>query len=182
MRSGFAAVAIVLVTAPCRASGMDDYNQIAEVYRAHDFAQVVALSTQALATAPPDDALRGGFHHLRGAAEMNLQRWPEAVADLDQSLAALEGSDDLKVKFADVVTGLYWERGLAKAHATGCGDALADYNASLARDPKNAQVLTDRGVCYDVLGRQEDARADAAAALMLDPGNEDAQHLRDRLK
>jgi Flp pilus assembly protein TadD len=182
MRVGLVAVALVAMTLPCTASQMDDYNRVAELYRAHDFDQVITLSTQALKAATPGDPFGAGFYHLRGAAEMNLARWTQAVSDLDSSLTAYQSSDDLKTKFADVITGLYWERGIAKAHATGCADAVADYNTALARDPKHAQAFADRGVCYAVLGRPDDARADATAALALEPDNQDARHLRDSLK
>jgi tetratricopeptide (TPR) repeat protein len=53
-------------------------------------------------------------------------------------------------------------------------EAITYYDRALRLDPRNADVVTDRGTCFRNMGMADEAVAEYHRALKLDPSNQDA--------
>src|SRR5205823_6500107 len=89
---------------------------------------------------------------LRGLANLRLQKYDQALADLDKALSGRDGAGARRER-AELHAGFRrWEL------------AAADYTEALGRRPDNPRALLGRARVYAVLGRKE-AIADYARLI-----------------
>jgi tetratricopeptide (TPR) repeat protein len=104
-----------------------------------------------------------------------LERWEEAVADLDRTLA-LETRVGL----------IYFQRGKARWQASDEDEdtraAILDYTRAVELGADEAEILTWRAEAYVCLDEHQAALADAERVLALDPDCGEAMHMRARCK
>lgn len=113
-------------------------------------------ATLALALTPNDPALMID----RAEAEGSLQRYREAIDDLDHALAI-----DPRRTEAFVLRASAWR------HLDNLEVATSDIERALALDPDNAEALLERGILRQRTGNQTGARADWQRAIHLDPNS-----------
>jgi serine/threonine protein kinase/Flp pilus assembly protein TadD len=70
--------------------------------------------------------------------------------------------------------GVYDELGAVNEHLGKRADAVRAYTEAVRLAPKEARLLVKRGWAYEGLGRLDDAAADFAAVLKLDPAHAEA--------
>lgn len=123
--------------------------------------EAIDLYSQALAL--EKDA---GWHQNRGVAYLYSRDLDRALADF-RAADLLEPTPKTGELVCETSARMTNTPGQMTAAVKWCTDALA-------RDPKSAEVLAWRASAYDVLGKPELARADASAALALDPTSDHA--------
>jgi tetratricopeptide (TPR) repeat protein len=117
-------------------------------------ARAFAATTLALSLTPDDVELLID----RAAALGTMERFGEAVADLDRALASDPGRPD-----ALVFRAAAW-RNLDRAEP-----ARRDVEQALALDPGNAEALLERGILRQLAGDTEGARMDWERAIEIAP-------------
>jgi tetratricopeptide (TPR) repeat protein len=113
-------------------------------------------ATLALALSPSDPELMID----RAEAEGSLQRYHEAIDDLDHALAI-----DPRRTEAFVLRASAWR------HLNNLEVATSDIEHALALDPDNAEALLERGILRQRTGNQAGARDDWQRAIHLDPNS-----------
>jgi tetratricopeptide (TPR) repeat protein len=113
-------------------------------------------ATLALTLAPNDAALRID----RATVEGSMQRYHEAIDDLDRALAI-----DPRRAEAFVLRASAWR------HLNNLEVAGSDIEHALAIDPDNADALLERGILRQRTGNLTGARADWQHAINLDPNS-----------
>jgi tetratricopeptide (TPR) repeat protein len=94
----------------------------------------------------------------RGETYTQLERYDEAVADLNRAIE-LDPSLDWAIA----------ARGLAYLAMKRYHEALEDLGHALERDPDNAWAIARRGETYRLMGRYDEALAEFSRALQSDP-------------
>ena len=107
----------------------------------------------------------------RGVVYNNLHDYDHAIADATSVITQVPSNDPLAAK-------AHCNRGFAilgKDNANNLKSdvpsAIADFDQSLAIDPKLAVAYADRGRAYLLLGHNDEAVADFTQALTLDPSS-----------
>lgn len=139
------------------------YNRGIAYGRSGDSGKAVDDFTHAIGLTPGDAKL----FVARGLGLFQLKRDKEAMADFS---AAIE----IEPKNA----GAHYFRGLLYSHlGTGNADdaAIADMSAVIAADPKRAKAYFIRGILHERKHDMDQARADLAKSLDIEPGNAAAQ-------
>ncbi len=95
---------------------------------------------------------------LRGRALYLLDRYEEALADLDRAIEL--GPDD---KYALTY------RGEVRTWIGRHGEALADLDQAIALDPDYSRAPASRGETYQLMGRYDEAVTDLTRAIELNP-------------
>lgn len=130
-----------------------------------DRAEVAA--THALALAPGD----AGVLVLRARSRAGQRRFAEAIADLDQAIAA-------DPKIADA----YVFRASALRRLEALDSAAADIDRALALDPLHPEALLERGMIRRLKGDDAGARSDWASLVDADPKTPAAEQARRNLE
>ena len=109
--------------------------------------------------------LRGGepsmlisLLHERAAALGHLEKYDEAIADMDRAIT-----------LDDTGAGLYDLRGYFNAHYQRNEQALKDYGSALRLSPGSARSLSNRCALFIEQVDFQSARADCGAAIKSDP-------------
>lgn|GEM_PF-2824684 len=121
--------------------------------------------------------VRGTIRTWRGSAlaasgKDPWQAWATARSDLDRAMAELDpGFSDIRVRRGLLYLEIFAHgRSGADPQANKAfNDALADLNAALLRDPRNADALLARGRLYELAGDHAGAARDSDAAKLLQP-------------
>jgi tetratricopeptide (TPR) repeat protein len=121
---------------------------------AGDASRAYAAATLALSLSPDDADLLID----RSVAAATLERYGDAVSDLDHALARDPKRDDALVF-----------RGAAYRHLDQIDRATEDIDHALQIDPDNADALLERGILRQRQGNREGARADWERAIALAP-------------
>lgn len=124
-------------------------------------------STHALALAPGD----AGVLVLRARSRAGQRRFAEAIADLDQAIAA-------DPKLADA----YVFRASALRQEGALDSAAADLDKALALDPRHPEALLERGIIRGLKGDDTGARADWRTLVDADPKTPAAEQARRNLE
>jgi tetratricopeptide (TPR) repeat protein len=95
----------------------------------------------------------------RGDAFIWSHQYEKGIADLDRVVAMKPGD-------ADALNARCFSRALV---GKDLDKALADCNAALDIDPKNAMILDSRGFVYFRMGQDDKAMVDLKAALKIQP-------------
>jgi tetratricopeptide (TPR) repeat protein len=103
----------------------------------------------------------------RAIAELNAQRYPQAVALLDPFIEAHPTNE-----YALLLRGN--ARRLAGEHEA----AITEYTRALAVNPIYFNAFLNRGTSYHELGRADEALADSDRAIEADPQNARGYHMR----
>ncbi|HET9390827.1 MAG TPA: tetratricopeptide repeat protein [Steroidobacteraceae bacterium] len=122
--------------------------------------EAIASYDQALALQPRDPLTLC----KRGRLLVSLQRLPEALNDFEAAVALAPGDLDA-----------HFQRGVVLVHLERPADALQSFDRVLATDSAtSAETLNNRGVVLVQLGRFEQAHADFARAIALQPRHREA--------
>jgi tetratricopeptide (TPR) repeat protein len=105
--------------------------------------------------------------HLASVLALRQAGWEAAVALATRALAVRPGHPEVLAN-----------RGAALRVLGRYDEALADYDAALASDPRSALAHNNRGVALGALGRHEEALEAYAQALALVPDYVDAHYNR----
>lgn len=110
--------------------------------------------------------------HCRALALVALGRYAEAATALEALAKTLSDADTF------IRVAVRAQAGLAWVNAGKTEPAIADFDAALALDPENADVLIDRAQAHATAGDYWDAIADLDKAVALAPGDGLAHALR----
>jgi tetratricopeptide (TPR) repeat protein len=106
-------------------------------------------------------------HNNRGAAQLELRLWKEALASFDRAIA-------LKQEYAEA----HYNRGNALKELERWEQALGSYERALSLKPAYPQAHSNRGVVLAALGRFEASIASFDAAIALAPDVAQAHYNR----
>ena len=124
---------------------------------------------KAIDLSPP--ASSGVAYFYRGYAFLRVQNYPRALDDLNQ--AEKHQPDNADILLA---------RGEVEQAQESYEAALRDFDEFSKRAPKDARGLVWRGLVLETTGQTAEALAAMEKALALDPGNETARAVRNRLR
>jgi len=112
------------------------------------------------------------WHALLDRSRMHLDRadWAAGLSDLELVIAL--GRDSAEIRN---------DRGVCYFELEIYKEALADFDATLQRNPKYAQAYINRGNCYRKQAMHEEARQDYGRAIELDAKNSKAYNNRGAL-
>ena len=136
--------------------------QALDAHNRHDYPASIELYSQLLESDSRPAVVSLVLIH-RGMALFSLGKYKEAHRDFE---AAVQEGTDLKRAFH--------YRGVSFRQRGDDAAALADFTASLERDPFQFDVLMSRGQTYFRLGNLEDALRDCDTALSIEPESESA--------
>lgn len=131
-----------------------------------DFAGSVAEYSNALKINPK----RGALYLQRGLAYLELEKFQEALSDLNNAFEMDKGN-----RLAILVC-----RGRAFTGLKKFDSALADFNLAIKEDPKFALAFISRADAYLCMADDDKALSDLEEALSLDPKQPRAYFLRAR--
>jgi tetratricopeptide (TPR) repeat protein len=133
---------------------------------------VIPVLTEAITKAGPTDPKLAGLYYDRGAAYYGKQKYGEAAADFEKSLA-IKGA---AVKPEDAET--YGAAALAYSKVgTDAGNtrAAALYTKAIALNPAKSEYLLSRGDLNFAAKKYDEAAADYAAYAAKNPGKPEVQ-------
>jgi tetratricopeptide (TPR) repeat protein len=131
------------------------YGQAGQAWlMAGDASRAYAAATLALGLSPDDPDLLID----RSIAAATLERYRDAISDLDHALSVDPRRDDALVF-----------RGAAYRHLNRLDMAQDDIDHALLLDPDNADALLERGILRQRQSNPEGARADWERAIALEP-------------
>ena len=110
-------------------------------------------------------------YFYRGYAFLRVQNYQRALDDLNQ--AEKHQPDNADILLA---------RGEVEQAQESYEAALRDFDEFSKRAPNDARGLVWRGLVLETTGQTAEALAAMEKALALDPGNETARTVRDRLR
>lgn len=140
---------------------------------AGEFAAAEAPLRKAVAL-QPDESM---WHNNLGWLLVQTGRYKEALRSFERSLE-LDGANERALSNRRLALALLARRAdSAAARAEHLGRVMQRVEAAIARDPTDANALLERATAELVLGRLEDARADALRASVAD--NAEADFLLD---
>jgi tetratricopeptide (TPR) repeat protein len=113
----------------------------------------------------------GIARYYRGYAFFKLNKYPEALADLNEAQRLQPNNSDIYLARGDV------EQALENYDA-----ALRDFDEFSKRAPKDVRGPNSRGSVLEAMGRSPEALTAFESALALEPGNTYALDERDRLR
>jgi adenylate cyclase len=100
-----------------------------------------------------------GVHYLYGAALINVGRPQEAIAELQK---AIRFNPHCKAEY-------YWNLGFAYLLAGRYEEAISAYKKALQRSPNSNIPHVWLAITYSMMGREKEARAEAAEVLRINP-------------
>ena len=136
------------------------------------FSEAVGDRARALMLDPRNEtlAIRLATAHVeRGRQSTSAGRIDAAIADFED--AALFQPESVALN--DVLVLLYTQRGKVRLKARDAA-ALDDFNAALAREPRDTEALLFRALAHEQAGHLSNAAADYKAAVDIEPGNSEA--------
>jgi superkiller protein 3 len=163
----------------------------------------VVINSEQIIKLFPDDPNLWQVWKVRGLALMKLQRYDEALLDLNQSLqlksddadtllfncetlynlhqydAALQSCNrslELKVLYTTLEL-----RSLILLKLRRYEEALSSYNLAIQLNPNNSDIWNNRGIVLENLQRYHQAMRSFEQAIKIDPNNEKAAYNRQRL-
>jgi Flp pilus assembly protein TadD len=112
-----------------------------------------AVSPKAASVPTPPVAGTEQEHEARGRAFIQSEKFPEALAELNQA-----------IQLAPKASRAYNARGFVYLRQRDYQHALADFNDAIRLDPNYANAYKNRAVTRKLLGDMEGAAADLKAA------------------
>jgi len=100
-----------------------------------------------------------GVHYLYGAALNNVGRPQEAIAELQK---AIRLNPHCRAEF-------YWNLGYAYLLAGRYEEAVSAHKKALQRSPNSIIPHVALAITYSMMGREKEARAEAAEVLRINP-------------
>jgi adenylate cyclase len=140
---------------------MDDTQPLIHSYLSHlyclkrEYDKAIAEAERAVALAPS----AAGVHYLYGAALFNVGRPQEAIAELQK---AIRFNPHCRAEF-------YWNLGMAYMLAGRYEEAISAEKKALQRAPNSILPHVHLAITYSMMGREKEARAEAAEMLRINP-------------
>jgi len=136
------------------------------------FSEAVGDRARALMLDPRNETLTirlAAAHVERGRQSTSAGRIDAAIADFEDAALFHPESGALN----DILALLYTQRGKTRLKSRDAA-AIDDFNAALAREPRNAEALLFRALAHEQTGYLSNAAADYKAAVDIEPGNSEA--------
>ena len=128
--------------------------------RQRNHAKAIELYSKAIAAAPGFAPAYGS----RGVAQIGAAHFDLAVADLTKALELIGSSASPTLR-----ASLLANRGLAYINLKSADKALADFDASIAANPKEGFAYVNRGFVHYQQKNHDAAVRDATIAISLEP-------------
>ena len=103
------------------------------------------------------------IHNNRGAAYLDLGKYPQTIADCSRAV-------EINPRYWDA----YYNRGLAYLGLVDYPQAVADFNRAIEINPKYGEAYNNRGLAYIHLADYSQAVADFNRAIEINPRCEEA--------
>ena len=126
-----------------------------------DLTRALEAQSKALEAMPVRNRQHAYIHVDRATTYADAGKYPEAVLDLDASLA-------IDPTNADALAF----RASARRHLNEIDVALVDAEQAVALDPHNISGLLERGIIYRLKKRNDDARKDWLRIIQIAPDSE----------
>ncbi len=140
-----------------------------------------ALTMVRDAIAKDNFSLRSYVTHQAVQAWLSANRADAALATLGTQINEMNGARGDNAASATLTSKLMLERARLNLTYGKTRDALVDLDHAVSLTPINAELLITRAGAFEQLGDLPLARADAQGALVVQPTNEQAKHLLNRL-
>jgi tetratricopeptide (TPR) repeat protein len=110
-------------------------------------------------------------YEQRAFAEVNDQRFKDAILDLDAAL-----------KISPREARLYEQRAAVEVKINDYDKAVADYSEAIKLNPSEVRYYLYRGYIYELRGDVNNSMADTEKALKIQPNNQQALARKQRLQ
>ena len=119
---------------------------------------VIAACTRLIESGRDSGTRLAAYMMARAIGYSRQGRWPEAIADLTETL-----------RIDPTIAAAYLNRGLAHARLSQLDRAITDQCRALALDPDLTEAWLNRGIALSLQGQNRRALDDFAQALRRDP-------------